>query len=316
MSLAEAMVSGTGIERPFLCPDHPDTRPSASVNVAKMVWYCYTCGSHGEADENHEQALDALLKLAHMEHFYPEPYPESWLNLYDAGGAHEYWLSRFSAEAVRHFRLGYDPEKDAVTYPLRDAAGRVLGVVRRRLGDPGGAKYKYPYRINIGNYLFNYVPDKLDHVVLVEGATDAIAAWEAGFTAFAIYGSRMSARQLQLIDRCDPELVLCAFDQDHAGREASQQVTAEMGHRQVARVRWDPDEGKDLADLSVQRRHAVLTSSLDIESQFIIGSGVCASSTPRNRLRVICEQPQSVRLSKHANKPRRLSEPSTRLKII
>jgi DNA primase len=47
LTLAEVLVYGQGIERSFLCPVHGDRRPSASVNVIKKQWVCYTCGAHG-----------------------------------------------------------------------------------------------------------------------------------------------------------------------------------------------------------------------------------------------------------------------------
>ena len=47
LTLAEVLMYGNGVERPFLCPVHGDRRPSASVNVIKRKWFCYTCGAHG-----------------------------------------------------------------------------------------------------------------------------------------------------------------------------------------------------------------------------------------------------------------------------
>ena len=278
-TLAEAMVAGTGVERPFLCPDHPDTRPSASYNVVKNVWYCYTCGSRGHGDEHTEASLDALQKYLWTHTHTPEIYPESWLSLYDAGDLHPYWLGRFSDRAVRHFRLGYDAERDAATYPLRDAGGRVIGVVRRRLGENEGPKYCYPYGVDIGDYLFNYTADARQVVTLTEGATDAIALWEAGVDAFAIYGSRMSARQVRLIDRVDPTIVLCAFDMDEAGANAYGHVCELLPHRVVARVVWDCDHGKDMNELEVQSRQRVVDFTLDMVEKRRLGSSVCGSSS-------------------------------------
>src|SRR3954471_13212257 len=47
LTLAEALRYGHGVERAFLCPEHGDSRPSASVNIIKKRWYCYTCHAHG-----------------------------------------------------------------------------------------------------------------------------------------------------------------------------------------------------------------------------------------------------------------------------
>ena len=36
-----------GNEITFLCPSHPDERPSASYNMEKHVWTCRVCGAGG-----------------------------------------------------------------------------------------------------------------------------------------------------------------------------------------------------------------------------------------------------------------------------
>lgn len=36
-----------GREIIFLCPSHPDQKPSASYNVEKHVWVCRVCGAGG-----------------------------------------------------------------------------------------------------------------------------------------------------------------------------------------------------------------------------------------------------------------------------
>lgn len=317
-TLSEAMAMGSGLERSFLCPDHPDTRPSASLNVVKNVWYCYTCGSKGHADENAEASLDALQKYLWTQSHTPDIYPEQWLNLFDAGHAHPYWLGRFGEDAVRHFRLGYDNEADAVTYPLRDSGGRVLGVVRRRLGDDSdGPKYKYPYNVDISDYLFNYTPDARSVVVLVEGATDAVALWEAGVDAFAVYGSRMSLRQVRLIDRIDPQIVLWAGDMDEAGANAYTHVYEMLQHRVVGRVRWDYKLGKDMAELDPKIRGRVVQQTLDIVEQRRLGSTSCGSSRETTSPSPRISEPQQSEKSSRQGKLRiRPSSTEPRRKLI
>ena len=136
---------------------------------------------------------------------------------YTAGDDAPLLGARVGAEAARHFGLGYDAESDAVTYPLRKPSGELVGVVRRPVQPGEGPKYLYPRNVDIGHCLFNYDGDGTDVVVLVEGALDAIAFWNIGVEAWAIYGSRFSEHQLLLIDRVDPTYVVTAFDNDEAG---------------------------------------------------------------------------------------------------
>jgi DNA primase len=247
------------VERSFLCPEHGDSRPSASVNIIKRKWYCYTCHAHGDlsgeallVEPDYQQMrlwLDNKLAEGTV-------YPETWLNRYDAGPVHPYWSDRVGEAAARRFRLGFDPETAACTYPLRDPASRVLGVVRRTLGE--GPKYKYPHGVDVGRLLFNYTTDHREAVALVEGALDAIALWNVGVDAFAIYGSRLSVDQVRLIDKIDPEYVYTCYDTDDAGWEAYRTTERLFKHRLVTRLTWPKAWGKDIDEIDEIRRRKVV----------------------------------------------------------
>ena len=260
LTLAEALRYGRGVQRSFLCPEHGDSRPSATVNIAKGVWHCFTCHAHGTltgearlAEPDYESMklwLDNKLAEGTV-------YPEAWLSRWDAGEVHPYWMDRVGEVAARRFRLGSDAEHDAVTYPLRDPAGEVLGVVRRSLGGDG-PKYKYPTGVDVGRLLFNYNGLRREAVVLVEGALDAIALWNVGIDAFAIYGSRLSVAQVRLIDRIDPEFVYTAYDQDDAGWLAHRDTERAFKHRLVTRLSWPRAWGGDIDEIGETRRRKVV----------------------------------------------------------
>jgi DNA primase len=285
MTLHEAIVYGHGVERSFLCPHHGDSRPSASVNIVKGVYYCYTCGARGGLTGE-----DALLEpdYEEMRIWFEQKmeaghvYPESWLSRWDAGEVHSYWAERVGVLAAKNFRLGYDHEQDMVTYPLRDPSGQVLGVVRRALGDDhSGPKYLYPAGVDVGRLLFNYTPELRRYVVLVEGALDAIACWNIGVDAFAIYGSRLSDAQRLLIDRVDPEVVYTAYDNDDAGYKAYLETKHAFRHRRVVRISWGRAWGKDVDELSETRRKFVF-------ADVVSGDLSCVESAS-------CRSPESTR---------------------
>ena len=95
-------------------------------------------------------------------------------------------------------------------------------------------------------------------MVLVEGAVDAIALWNVGVDAFAIYGSRLSADQVRLIDRIDPERVYTAYDMDDAGWEAYRMTEQAFKHRLVTRLTWPRAWGKDIDEIGETRRRKVV----------------------------------------------------------
>jgi DNA primase len=262
-SLADALAHGHGVERQFTCPVHRDEHPSASVNVAKGVWYCYRCHAHGTVDGAIYDDVDldpfALVKdLAESD--YEEFFPESWLDTFDAAGPGSYWLSRFEPETAAHFRLGYDAVADAATYPLRHPSNKLLGVVRRPLADPK-TRYRYPARAKTTRLLFNYDPCVSSRVVLTEGATDAMAAWEVGHIAFATFSNRLSAEQARLLARVEPDEVVIAFDDDVAGDAGTVQVAGMLSHR-YRLLRAHFDGAKDLAELALDDRKISLEQAV------------------------------------------------------
>lgn len=269
LTLAEALRWGRGVERSFLCPEHGDSRPSASVNIIKGKWYCYTCHAHGTlGGEALLAEPDYQVMKLWMDRKLAEGtiYPESWLSRYDAGPVHPYWVSRVGAAAARAHRLGWDAQTDTGTYPLRDPSGRVLGVVRRSLGGKG-PKYMYPPGVDVGRLLFQYTPAQRPAVVLTEGALDAIALWNVGVDAFAIYGSRLSEAQVTLIDKVDPEFIYTCYDQDDAGRAAHRDTERAFKHRLVSKLSWPRAWGGDIDEIGATRRAVVVND--------LVSAGLC-----------------------------------------
>lgn len=260
-------------------PEHRARRPHASIYVGEDttrklsngktvhrlqgMWICYSCGSHGRVTPDGiscEPSFSDLLDYIDRDLEEPDAvriYPEAWLDIFTP---HPYWKERgISYAAQRHFKLGWDYETDCVTIPVRDHRGRVLGVCRRRL-DGGQPKYSYPKGVRTHDLLFGYheLGDDTRGVVLVEGAVDQIALWEAGVPALGVYGSRVSDEQVRLLRACNPLYVCLAFDMDAAGEQAADHfMTLELPFP-VERARWDPEEGKDVAALDVVRRVQVV----------------------------------------------------------
>jgi len=291
-SIEDALALGYGIERQFVCHVHPDTHASASVNAVTGLWLCYACGAAGKIDPDKiEIAPSAVVRavnqaLATIEGDGHDHYPESWLTIFDGSGPGQYWLSRFSLDACRHFRLGYDATEGASVYPLRDPAGRVLGMVQRT--DDPHQKYKYPPGSNTSSLIFGYHEVEEDEIYLVEGATDAIALYEVGLPGMALYGSRLSRAQYRLIDRYRPKRIWMASDQDKEGHRLAADVAWAFPGVDVRRLLWDG--AKDVASIPTDQRTEVLAQARE---------GKVAS--------VSCGSPHGdPELSPGTSKPRRL----------
>lgn len=244
ITMTDALATGGGQWRTFNCPEHDDHSPSARVNVNSGKWVCMVCHAKG-IKENYEPPEKLLLEEIMRVGQETRSIPESYLDMFDIDGPGLYWSDRFSQKACRAFRLGYDSKEKQSVYPIRDHKGRVLGLVYR--GE--SPKYKYPKGVATSKLLFNsHRIEPKKPVVLVEGAPDVIALYEAGVQAVGAYGARLYPDQVDLLASCEPSVVLVAFDMDPAGiRGAHAAVDALMASGVLARrVTWrgykDPGE--------------------------------------------------------------------------
>lgn len=223
-TLADALASGRGNERPFRCHVHEDSNASASVNVQLGVWICYACGARGKVDGvDLVPDVDRLFELLAGER-QPRTYPESWLDIFDADESSSYWSKRYGHETASAFRCGTDPVTGRPTYPLREfTTGNVWGVVAR--DEDGQPKYKYPYGVPTSHTFFGELVYGAV-VILVEGAADVMALHAAGLhsdndiTTLGCYGAGLHKPQADHLSYMDAELVILAFDDDDAGRAA------------------------------------------------------------------------------------------------
>lgn len=226
------------------CPFHNDTTPSFSINGKTGLWICHGCGAKGNID-HFTSALGISinttvsqirnrveeLRAVEVEDSVPEKlkvYPEAWLSQFRHPTS--YWEMERGIGSVTQdaFGLGYDPFWNAVTIPLRNESGSLLGVVRRRL-DEHGPKYVYPRGFRASDNLFaSWKIKGHTTVAIVEGPIDALACWEAGIPALALYGSHMSQRQLALLMKLNITEIVIMTDNDEAGIRAAAQIVDDL----------------------------------------------------------------------------------------
>jgi hypothetical protein len=240
----------------FTCPVHDDHSPSARVHVPTGRWVCMSCKARGKASEaliNVDVVLEYIqsrLEVVEVDH------SEEEIDQFDIDGPGEYWLSRFSPEACREFRLGMCGEYPC--YPMRDPEGNFVGIVKRNPYNEK-PKYKDPKGVLKSKLLFGYekaIPGEM--VLLVEGAPDVIGAWDAGLTALGAYGSSLSDDQLDLIALLDPPLVVVAFDDDEAGEIGGTDAIWHFLEAGILACRADLLGYHDVAEMPLDLRRSLL----------------------------------------------------------
>jgi DNA primase len=165
------------------------------------------------------------------------------------------------AGVVKHGADGKDPFdvfRDRVMFPLRDAAGKVVGFSGRTLTpDEKTPKYVNSPETELykkSDLLFGYDSAKntirtLDFSLIVEGQFDVVMSHQAGYSnTVAVSGTALTLHHVQLLERLSTRVVL-ALDADRAGIAAMQRAADLMLRRgfdvKVAKL----PSGADPADL-------------------------------------------------------------------
>ena len=197
----------------------------------------------------------------------------------------------------------YDRFRERITFPIRDARGRVVGFGARAMRDQQGAKY-----INTAeNELFHkseilYGIDrarsamaKADRAILVEGYTDVIALHQAGLTeAVGIMGTALTKQQVAQLS-ATVNTVILALDADAAGQKAMLRAQEVAAGRQLRILVAAMPEGVDPAEMVIaeggaERFRALVDGAIDL-AEFQVGlilAGVDMTS-PRDRDRGLSE---------------------------
>ena len=150
--------------------------------------------------------------------------------LADKAKGREFTLDELKAAGLVTTR-GTDYFPQRLMFPLADARGRVVGFQARKLreDDPLRGKYVnspegdlfHKGSILYGLHLAKAAIGKRDFAAVVEGNTDVIALWQAGFEpVVASMGTALTERHVRELGHLTKKLYLC-FDADAAGQEAT-----------------------------------------------------------------------------------------------
>ncbi len=273
--------------------NHADRSPSCSVNLASGAWNCHGCGAHGGAYDaalavGHSPRAAMELLIAHelaghraadhsprgrrtprARHTDP-PTPVSergmpprftadehdvqhWAETLDANSRliRQLALRRaWGSRVIRELELGFDGAR--ITIPIRDGHGALCGVLRY---DPFGRRD--PKMFAVPGTQIGLIPhptrDASDHIILVEGPPDMIAARSCDLPVPGTTAWQQSWAELLAGRR-----VTIVMDCDEPGRQAAREVATSLRAAAIPTDVVDlwPDrlDGYDLTDRILERR--------------------------------------------------------------
>lgn len=295
--LERLKVDGEVIQNEFVaqCMFHKETgNPNLEINTRTGLWHCWVCGERGNLPRlvmlvqgtTYKDAIDVISDygslldvvsmrnrgLAQLEQIlHPPRHRFKAVNIARYRKGRSWWwfngipFGRFSRETVRKFYLGYDGVSKRAVIPVR-ADGKWVGIIRRAVNQTQHPRYLYSKDFDRRHVLYGmpYIDPRDDSVVVVEGAKDALRAYQYGFGNFvATLGTGLTREQLALLEERFDEVTVFS-DNDAAGHIAQLKMCQQLAERipRVFVVQWlanrkDPNElsGKEMQNMLDRRIH-------------------------------------------------------------
>jgi DNA primase len=283
----EGLKKGSGYNLIGYCPIHGEQMgvsksPSLSVNAETGQWYCFAgCGGGGlhsflkkvtsmsQADKTYERVKDFLqpverkkTRLARKdvgrfasEHVLPERilglFDKPPQRLIDAG---------FDPEVLADNDVGYDEERDRITFAIRDAEGFLVGISGRNPKGYAGPKYKVYNReltemgyrgsdLDPRDYLWRgdkvyplVWADPEMPVIITEGFKAALWFIQNGYpNTCALMGSSASENQIAFIQHLGVPILL-ALDNNEPGLKGTMRLGYRLRRTNKVRVLRYPSD--------------------------------------------------------------------------
>jgi phage/plasmid primase-like uncharacterized protein len=187
-----------------------------------------------------------------------------------------------TADALRRLGTGWSRRHSAWTFPMRDAAGNVLGI---RLRLPEGEKLSVR-----GGREGLFIPEALDHggrLLIAEGPSDTAALLDLGFPAAGRPSCTGGVKLLvELVKRLEvPEVVIVA-DGDLSGLRGAESLAAVLlAYCPAVRVITPPAGVKDAREW--KRRGATAADVLSVIDAAVVRK-LAVKTTVRNRKAGAC----------------------------
>lgn len=258
--------SASGWAKVF-CPlhDNHDT-PALLVHVVEGGWRCMAgCGKSDDLADLVSQATqrpystvrhelvngavssaDEILSGMLVDHEKYEPTREPLF--YERGRVPKYMVNRgFTLETLKAWDIGWDSERNAVVFPVFEGE-ELVALIYRPIGDAWRGKYENTVGFVKNAHLFggHMVTVDRESVVVVEGPTDAMAWWQAGYSAVALMGATMSDQQANRLASRFWSVGL-GLDNDKAGQKGTMDAIKLLGGRVDLSVVSYPAGKKDAA---------------------------------------------------------------------
>ena len=166
---------------------------------------------------------------------------------------HPYMYARgLDDKIINYFDIGYDKQRKAITFPVRDENGNVCLIQRRSvdkkqfINDEGGSKGNYLYGLH--EIYKNII--HVNEVFVTESPIDALTLWKYKIPAIATMGTRVTKRQLDLMKQIPIRKMILALDNDEAGHEGMKFIYNQLINNKVMYKIDFPSDINDINEMT------------------------------------------------------------------
>ena len=223
-----------GTEARLNCPFCDDTEGKFNINLESGLWLCWhanRCGKSGNLYQLQKALGDTPEGVKDAVKHKTKQYrrPEAKGIIVTPSESILKWFAdrKISAETVSRFRVGESNQGEIVFPYIKD--GRLVNLKYRRLPKI------FRQEIDAEPCLFgrDLIGQEADEVLILEGETDVLAAWQCGLEAVSVPGGTADTRWIETeweyLGRFR-RLLLC-FDVDEAGDKGIENAVKRLGWR-------------------------------------------------------------------------------------
>lgn len=265
-------IKNTGNNIMVCCPYHLERHPSAGINKDTGVFHCFACGEvhslpevishcYGKEDggkygwkwllqryasvESSNRKVQINIGNRNAKQIRNDVTYVSEAELDKYRFYHPYMYKRGLTDAIiEKFDIGYDPDTECITFPIRDVAGHCLFVARRSVNRKW---FNYPEGVDkplYGLYELQSVDPFPSEVIVCESMLDALSFWVIGKYAVALNGLGTELQFQQLRELPCRKLII-ATDMDERGLNARKKIRKELYGYKIITEYLFPEGRKD-----------------------------------------------------------------------
>lgn len=172
-----------------------------------------------------------------------------------------------SEKTIKHFKLGYDYERNAISIPIfKD--GEAIAIKYRYLKPD---KFKYGAEKGCESWLYN--EDGLNEakekgfIIVVEGEFDLMCAWQAGYKNI-ISPAQGKNSYTVWVEKLDPlPKVVIAYDNDQAGKDEAKRFAEKVGTEKAYELTY-PEGIKDATEYFQNKEAKEFQKLIEVATPF------------------------------------------------